>query len=659
MIGIIEMHGGKINAFSAGEGKGSSFYIDLPLFTNERSQSLNFFGSADSAESALTYRSRIPVFRRGLGVNGLSTGNLKRIPSLLNKPVILMANSTRDLESAHPSIPLNSVLSADLSNPDLLRHQQTMRSIPERKGPTPPPTGAMPLHVPDLKLHKDTPLFDEIDTVPRERDLETANSVLLEEDEEEEEEEDTGGWMDHLKRMFRTPSQSSARLVGRPSWGSSKKRRKRKTSLLVSRILPSASFLSSSSSNYSLPHFVKDKKQPNCSAVEMQQHLPSPTTPVMLDDSLQHFRSIGELHQPKAPPERSITVENLQSLIDSEEEDLGSLLSSPNLSSTAINMTSESYNYNQQKLRDNYYKLENIPSVDEFDEESSIVENKSIDGGKATGSSHTRDENVIIFTPLSADARDDASLLLPVANLGTFSAPSLTSLTSVTQTQVENNVNNDGNGLSGKRRKVRIEIAELGSRSSDVSPTNRSARIHMQNRVSSKKLIHYDSKLDSLYPTRTSPTALSRNGTVKAPVKSWEGGLNILIVDDSSPNRKMLKKLLSSCNHKVYEAKDGLECLELLDYATEEGRGTRSAVGLIDVVLMDDHMPRLTGPEATSLLKSRGFPGVIYAVSGTVDQNEIDHFLSSGVEAIFAKPLNVEALKISINEYYLSNTEKL
>lgn len=135
--------------------------------------------------------------------------------------------------------------------------------------------------------------------------------------------------------------------------------------------------------------------------------------------------------------------------------------------------------------------------------------------------------------------------------------------------------------------------------------------------------------------------------------KSWETGLTILIVDDSAPNRKMLRKLLTNGGHKVYDCYDGVDCLEKLDYLDEHSFGLKSSLPDIDVILMDEHMPRMNGPEATKILVDRGFAGVIYAVTGTVGNEDASNvFLKSGAEAVFCKPLNMELLKQQVNRYF-------
>jgi Response regulator receiver domain len=64
--------------------------------------------------------------------------------------------------------------------------------------------------------------------------------------------------------------------------------------------------------------------------------------------------------------------------------------------------------------------------------------------------------------------------------------------------------------------------------------------------------------------------------------------LHFLIVDDVLMNRRMVHRLLSSYNFQISEAKDGKDCMRVVDAVEAQG-------GKIDVVLMDNCMPVMTG----------------------------------------------------------------
>lgn len=82
--------------------------------------------------------------------------------------------------------------------------------------------------------------------------------------------------------------------------------------------------------------------------------------------------------------------------------------------------------------------------------------------------------------------------------------------------------------------------------------------------------------------------------------------LTILVVDDSESSRKMITRLLTISGHDCYEARDGNAAVNMISMS--EFRGSKSECdgdkergdcGLdsvtVDVVLMDNHMPGMTG----------------------------------------------------------------
>ncbi len=128
--------------------------------------------------------------------------------------------------------------------------------------------------------------------------------------------------------------------------------------------------------------------------------------------------------------------------------------------------------------------------------------------------------------------------------------------------------------------------------------------------------------------------------------RSWENGMNILVVDDSLPNRKMFMRLLTSKGHFVREAVDGVQCVEIVqDTLTNPNQQE-----YLDIILMDDNMPRLTGTEATKRLRSIGFHGLIYGVTGDLYPETISRFIAMGANRVFGKPVKLEDLKKSVIE---------
>ena len=84
---------------------------------------------------------------------------------------------------------------------------------------------------------------------------------------------------------------------------------------------------------------------------------------------------------------------------------------------------------------------------------------------------------------------------------------------------------------------------------------------------------------------------------------------NILVVDDSPLNRKMLSKLLKSKGHVIEEAADGQKGVDIVTQATDAGRH-------FDVILMDFVMPVMDGPTATRAIRAMKIKTPIFGLTG-------------------------------------------
>ena len=110
----------------------------------------------------------------------------------------------------------------------------------------------------------------------------------------------------------------------------------------------------------------------------------------------------------------------------------------------------------------------------------------------------------------------------------------------------------------------------------------------------------------------------------------------ILVVDDESSHRQMIKAVLSAEGYEIKEAVDGDEAVR----AVEEK--------FHDLILMDIRMPGLSGIEALQQIKemSPGIPIIIMTAYASV--NTAIEALKSGACDYLTKPLDIEELKILV-----------
>ena len=62
-------------------------------------------------------------------------------------------------------------------------------------------------------------------------------------------------------------------------------------------------------------------------------------------------------------------------------------------------------------------------------------------------------------------------------------------------------------------------------------------------------------------------------------------------------------------------------------------------------------MPKLNGPDATAVLRQRGYTGTILGVTGNVLQEDVDYFISKGADDVLPKPVSMALL----NNYWKSH----
>jgi CheY-like chemotaxis protein len=120
-------------------------------------------------------------------------------------------------------------------------------------------------------------------------------------------------------------------------------------------------------------------------------------------------------------------------------------------------------------------------------------------------------------------------------------------------------------------------------------------------------------------------------------------GKCVLVVDDSTMCRKMVCRLLKRMSYECIEAKNGAVCIDIM---SDQARNSR-----IDFVLCDFEMPIMNGPTACKILRAKGHTLPIIGLTGNVLKVDTDHFISSGANAVIAKPFSIEDFLNAISSY--------
>ncbi len=106
----------------------------------------------------------------------------------------------------------------------------------------------------------------------------------------------------------------------------------------------------------------------------------------------------------------------------------------------------------------------------------------------------------------------------------------------------------------------------------------------------------------------------------------------VLVVDDGSENRQLVRVLLEEVGLHITEAENGQVALDL--FADQD----------FDLVLMDMQMPVMDGMTATARLRECGFKLPIVALTANVMKGFESELAAGGFDGYLAKPIDVDAL---------------
>lgn len=121
-----------------------------------------------------------------------------------------------------------------------------------------------------------------------------------------------------------------------------------------------------------------------------------------------------------------------------------------------------------------------------------------------------------------------------------------------------------------------------------------------------------------------------------------------MVAEDNPINQKVLVGLLAGSGIELVLANDGQEALDILENDTN-----------FLMILMDAHMPRVDGFEATRIIRTNPkFDHiVVVALSGDIAADDIQKMREAGMSEQLAKPLRMDALYDIIYAYAAQENE--
>jgi CheY-like chemotaxis protein len=131
--------------------------------------------------------------------------------------------------------------------------------------------------------------------------------------------------------------------------------------------------------------------------------------------------------------------------------------------------------------------------------------------------------------------------------------------------------------------------------------------------------------------------------TVAAPPADSLEGARVLVVEDNPVNMMIAVAMLEQWGVEVVQARTGQEALDVID--AEQGR--------FDAVLMDVHMPGMSGYEATQLLRRRydahALPIIALTAAALVSEQERTRAV--GMNDFVAKPIDLQRLHATLERW--------
>ncbi len=148
--------------------------------------------------------------------------------------------------------------------------------------------------------------------------------------------------------------------------------------------------------------------------------------------------------------------------------------------------------------------------------------------------------------------------------------------------------------------------------------------------------------------TRTKRDVPPHGKIVKDNFKEF-AGTKILVAEDNLINQKVISGLLADTGIEITIADDGQDALDILEKNHD-----------FNIILMDAHMPRIDGFEATKIIRQNPDYDhiLVVALSGDTAADDIKKMNDAGMEEQLEKPLRMDALYDIIYAYSGSTSKK-
>ncbi|UZE96101.1 response regulator [Alkalimarinus alittae] len=113
----------------------------------------------------------------------------------------------------------------------------------------------------------------------------------------------------------------------------------------------------------------------------------------------------------------------------------------------------------------------------------------------------------------------------------------------------------------------------------------------------------------------------------------------VLLAEDNADNCLLMTRYLTKLGVTIIIAENGREAV------------SKAMKETVDVILMDQHMPEMSGPEAVALLRQTGFNRPILAFTASDEADELLQMKNAGCNGVVEKPVKIANLYQMLSQY--------
>jgi len=147
--------------------------------------------------------------------------------------------------------------------------------------------------------------------------------------------------------------------------------------------------------------------------------------------------------------------------------------------------------------------------------------------------------------------------------------------------------------------------------------------------------------LDSVQLIQPEKISMRIDEAVASDGKRWQFSKgHVLVVDDSTANRELVKLLLEDAGITIAEASNGQICVDMV------------AANTYDLILMDIQMPVMDGFTATKMLRDKGVKIPIIALTANAMKGFDQQCIDKGYSGYIAKPINIDEFMVTIAGHF-------